>query len=105
MVSAGLTGCAKDTINNVPVVIEGPRLNAPAPKPLNLDKITWIVLQSGAVVPETMYALTEAEYEALLVNQAKIMAWVESASSTITAYKKYYESDVVNQVVDSVNKK
>lgn len=99
-------GCETTRINNVPVVIETPPLNVSPPPPLVLNDVEWVVIPSENSPTKTrLFGLTEQEYNDLIVNQAKIQAWILQSRGVILAQKKYYETSVVNDVRVNENKK
>lgn len=85
-----LGACAKDP--PPPAVIEIPKseiFHPPAPKPLQLIEIQpWQVLAKGAVLPDTMYAVTPRDYETLSYNQAEMRRFI----SDLLTLMKYYRN-------------
>jgi len=100
-----LTGCAstKDTLVVKPQVVERPKLEIPAPAPVQQLQFEWVVITKenyekkfkeiesrGGTV--TLFALTPQGYQNLSMNVSELRRFMQQQQAIIAALKKYYEA-------------
>tara|TARA_R110000824_G_scaffold400925_1_gene609961 strand:+ start:619 stop:891 length:273 start_codon:yes stop_codon:yes gene_type:complete len=90
------------------VAVERIKLNIESPKPLQPEKIEWVVITPDNVDKVwkklkkknedlVLFGLTDEGYEKLSINMAEIRNFINTQRIIILKYKGYYEKD------DSVN--
>ena len=106
LLSLVLSGCAstKDTLVVKPQVVERPKLEVPAPSPVQQLPFEWIVItkenyekkfkeieSKGGTV--TLFALTPQGYQNLSMNVSELRRFMQQQQAVIAALKKYYETE------------
>lgn len=106
LLSLVLSGCAstKDTLVVKPQVVERPKLEVPAPAPVQQLQFEWIVItkenyekkfkeieSKGGTV--TLFALTPQGYQNLSMNVSELRRFMQQQQAVIAALKKYYETE------------
>ena len=97
-----LMGCGlKRQVEPQVKYIERPALQLPAPAPIELAPVNWIVLNGGNIdkvldevaksgSPRALFALDVASWQNLNVNLAKIRSYIEMQNANAEAIKSYY---------------
>ena len=86
------------------VAVERIKLNIEAPKPLQPEKIEWVVITPDNVDKVwkklkkknkdlVLFGLTDEGYEKLSINMAEIRNFINTQRIIILKYKDYYEKD------------
>ena len=86
------------------VAVERIKLNIEPPKPLQPDKIEWVVITPDNVDKVwkklksknkdlVLFGLTDDGYEKLSINMAEIRNFINTQRIIILKYKDYYEKD------------
>ena len=86
------------------VAVERIKLNIEPPKPLQPEKIEWVVITPDNVDKVwkklksknkdlVLFGLTDDGYEKLSINMAEIRNFINSQRIIILKYKDYYEKD------------
>jgi hypothetical protein len=86
------------------VAVERIKLNIESPKPLQPEKIEWVIITPDNVDKVwkklksknkdlVLFGLTDDGYEKLSINMAEIRNFINSQRIIILKYKDYYEKD------------
>ena len=99
-----LSGCSVGEKKIKLFKLEEPRakLNLPAPAPLTLEDVRWIIITSenaeevfkkleAAGIDPVLFGLTDKDYELLSKNFAQIRQKLQETNNLLEEYKKYYE--------------
>lgn len=79
-------------VQTVPIEVPRPpeRPTLPAPLPVSLLPVDWVVVTSDSLPPGdgwVIIGLTPAQYEALSLNMAELLRWAQEAGYQIRYYR------------------
>jgi hypothetical protein len=60
----------------------------PAPEPISQQPVTWHVVGPNRPAKETLYGVTEKDYEILSRNAADVLRWVKEAAWRLDYYRQ-----------------
>ena len=95
-----LTGCTGGPAQFIDTHVDGPKLMAVDPRPIQMNDITWIIISdknidkyidditSGKLV---IIGLNPLDYQDLSINLMQLVNYIQSQQSVIAAYREFYE--------------
>ena len=100
----GCAGLAVKEISNYKIEKKREPLNLPAPLPLSLQDVNWIIITKdnadevfekvkSSSGDYALFAVTDEGYEKLALNFAEIRNKLAEQRQIILSYKEYYEGD------------